>query len=131
MRRSLMKAMIRVEITVRNPRNLKLKANAIFLVDTGADFPAISRMLMTRLKIETLGQTIFNLANGEDVKLDIAYIYLEFGGERILTMATISEDDECCIDFNVLAALKIHIDTSELKLLKAFKKRFPRTKIAV
>lgn len=124
MRRSGMRVMIRVKLTVRNPRNLSLQGVGNFLVDTGACFTGITNVLAKRLKIRPYIKSEFILANGEKVNLLMAYVYLEFENDRILTLVTLAEgEDSCRLGLDVLEALKIRIDTSERKLLMALTKK--------
>ena len=119
--------MIRVKLTVRNPRNLKLKAEETFLVDTGACYPSIRRVLAEKLKIKSFITTDFILADGTKIIEPMAYIYLTFAEERVLVMVALTEDTEGLLSLDLLAALGIHIDTSEEKLLRALKKRLPES----
>jgi len=118
--------MIRVKLTVRNPRNLKLKADANFLVDTGALFPAITQVLCERLRIKPFIKTDFYFADRRKVVELMAYVYFEFADERILAMTAISKTGECLLSLDFLAALGIQIDTSEETLLRALKKRMSK-----
>jgi len=66
-----------IHAVISNIDNKKLKAEAIFLVDTGAGYTVLPYLIAKKIKVKPVKKQIFSLADGSTVTRDIGYAMVE------------------------------------------------------
>ncbi len=75
--------LIYAPVTIRNPADISKAWEGTFLVDTGAIDSLVPRDILETIGIKPDGQREYVLADGKEVKFDIAVARIEFMGEII------------------------------------------------
>ena len=70
-----------VTVAIRNPAQPEQVWEGLFLVDTGTIDCLVPRQHLESIGLAPAGQRIYGLADGSDVKLDVAGGQIEFMGE--------------------------------------------------
>jgi clan AA aspartic protease len=72
-----------VTVAIRNPAEPERVWDGIFLVDTGATDCLVPRQHLESIGIVPEGQRIYGLADGSEIRMDIAVARVEFMGEFV------------------------------------------------
>jgi len=100
-----------VTVTVRNPAHTDRTWEALFLVDTGAIDCLVPAKHLREIGIEPRGTRTFELADGSEVKLDVATAEIEFMGEMVGTTVIFADDDaEPILGVAPLESVGIEVD---------------------
>ncbi len=117
--------MTHVTAAVVNLRDPEKRWEELFLVDTGAiDCMAPGRCLR-EIGIEPSGKRTYELADGTEVKMDIAAVQIEFMGEIIGATIIFGKDDvEPILGVTALESVGIEVDPQNQRL-----KRLPAVRL--
>ena len=106
-----------VTATVRNPAAPDRTWEGLFLVDTGATDCLVPRPHLEAIGIEPQGQRTYELADGTELKLDIAVGQIEFMGEFVGgTLVFGNADAEPLLGLTALGSVGIEVDPSNQRL---------------
>ena len=72
-----------VTVTIRNPAEPERTWEGLFLVDTGATDSLVPRPHLEAIGLKPKSQRTYELANGDELKLDITTGDIEFMGEIV------------------------------------------------
>lgn len=72
-----------VDVTIRNPADLRRSWTGTFLVDTGALDSLVPRARLEAIGLEPKGSREYTLADGTGISLEITTADLEFEGEVV------------------------------------------------
>jgi aspartyl protease family protein len=112
---------VRVRGTVANPVDHDLKVDLEFLVDTGAIYTVISKIIADRVKLKEVGKRKFRTGSGV-VELPVAEGYMVIEGEGVTSLVAVSYDEEMPVLLGVttLELLGLQVDpvTGKLKPLE-------------
>ena len=72
-----------VTVTIRNPADPNRCWEGLFLVDTGATDCLVPRPRLESIGLHPKGQRVYELANGQEIKLDSTTADVEFMGEIV------------------------------------------------
>ena len=110
---------IRVAVTVRNPADRTRSWEGSFLVDTGAIDSLVPRPQLEAIGIEPVSQRVYELADGTEVKKDIAGARLEFMGEWTAGLVIFGDAEaEPQLGVTALASAGIEVDPQQQRLKK-------------
>ena len=74
---------VTVTVTIRNPAAPEKTWQALFLVDTGATDSLVPRDELAAIGLQPKGQRSYELADGNEIKMDITTADIEFMGEIV------------------------------------------------
>ena len=114
-----------VTVAVRNPARPDQVWEGLFLVDTGATDCLVPRQHLESIGITPEGQRVYSLADGSEIRMDIAVARVEFMGEFV--GATIIFGDpgaEPLLGVTALESVGIEVDPYNQTL-----KRLPSTRL--
>ena len=114
--------MTHVTVTVRNPADPNKIWEGLFLVDTGAVDCLVPARHLREIGLEPKGKRTYELADGSEVKMDIAVAEIEFMGDLVgSTVIFGAEDAEPILGVTALESVGIEVDprTQRLKRLPA------------
>ena len=100
-----------VDVTVRNPADPTRSWESSFLVDTGAIDSLVPRSRLEVIGIRPEGQRVYELADGSEVRTDVAGARIEFMGE--LTAGLIifgNADAEPLLGVTALESVGVEVD---------------------
>ncbi|MFH1096407.1 MAG: clan AA aspartic protease [Candidatus Desantisbacteria bacterium] len=117
--------MTHVTTAVVNLRDPERRWEGLFLVDTGSiDCMAPGRYLR-EIGIEPSGKRSYELADGTEIKMDIAAVQIEFMGEIIGATIIFGKDDvEPILGVTALESVGIEVDPQNQRL-----KRLPAVRL--
>ena len=72
-----------VTVTIRNPAAPDRCWEGLFLVDTGATDSLVPRPHLEAIGLEPKGRRVYELADGNEISMDIAVGEIEFMGETV------------------------------------------------
>ncbi len=106
-----------VTVTVRNPSQPEKSWDGLFLVDTGAvDCLAPARHLRA-IGIQPRSQRTYELADGSEVRMDIAGAQVEFMGQTVWTTVIFGGDEaEPILGVTALESVGIEVDPRSQRL---------------
>jgi len=114
-----------VTVAVSNPANKEKRWESLFLVDTGAVDCLVPRSALLGLGIEPESQRTYELADGSEIKMDIAGGRFEFMGEIVYGTVIFGADDaEPILGVTALESVGIEVDPRNQRL-----KRLPSTRL--
>lgn len=114
-----------VTVTVRNPAERDRTWDGLFLVDTGAVDCLVPANRLREIGLEPRGTRTFELADGSEVKLDIAAAEIEFMGELVGATVIFGPDDvEPILGVAPLESVGIEVDPRSQRL-----KRLPAPRL--
>lgn len=114
-----------VTVAVSNPANREKRWEALFLVDTVAVDSMVPRSALVGLGIEPEAKRSYELADGSEIKMDIAIARLEFMGEVVGATVLFGPDDaEPILGVTALESVGIEVDPQSQRL-----KRLPATRL--
>ena len=100
-----------ITAVIRNPADPELMWEGEFLVDTGATDTLVPRQHLESIGIFSEGQRVYGLADGEEIRLDIAVARIEFEGEIVGgTVAFGAETAEPLLGVTVLESAGYQVD---------------------
>ena len=115
----------RVTVAIRNPADPDRVWEGLFLVDTGATDCLVPRSHLESIGLVPEGQRRYGLADGSEIRLDIAGGRIEFMGET--TWGTIvfgNENAEPLLGVTALESVGIEVDPHNQTL-----NRLPATRL--
>ena len=115
----------RVTVAIRNPAEPERAWEGIFLVDTGATDCLVPRQRLEAIGIVPEGQRIYSLADGSEIRMDIAVARVEFMGEFVgATVIFGGSDAEPLLGVTALESVGIEVDPRNQTLT-----RLPATRL--
>lgn len=100
-----------VTVAIRNPAEPERVWEGLFLVDTGAMDCLVPRQHLEAIGLFPLGQRIYGLADGKDLRMDVTVARIEFMGEVVGgTIAFGEENSEPLLGVTALESVGIEID---------------------
>ncbi|MCE2403883.1 MAG: clan AA aspartic protease [Dehalococcoidia bacterium] len=120
----------RVTVAIRNPAEPERVWQGLFLVDTGATDCLVPRQHLESIGLVPEGQRRYGLADGREVRLDIAVARIEFMGEFVGATVVFGEEGaEPLLGVTALESMGIEVDplNQTLKRLPAVRLRGFRT----
>lgn len=114
-----------VTVAIRNPAEPERVWEGIFLVDTGATDCLVPRERLESIGIVPEGQRIYGLADGSEIRMDIAVARVEFMGEFVgATVIFGDADAEPLLGVTALESVGIEVDPHNQTLT-----RLPATRL--
>ena len=114
-----------VTVAIRNPVEPEQVWEGIFLVDTGATDCLVPREHLESIGIVPEGQRIYGLADGSEIRMDIAVARVEFMGEFVgATIIFGDADAEPLLGVTALESVGIEVDPHNQTLT-----RLPATRL--
>ena len=114
-----------VTVAIRNPAEPERVWEGIFLVDTGATDCLVPRERLESIGIAPEGQRIYGLADGSEIRMDIAVARVEFMGEFVgATVIFGDADAEPLLGVTALESVGIEVDPHNQTLT-----RLPATRL--
>ena len=108
-----------ITVAIRNPAEPERVWEGEFLIDTGATDSLVPRQHLESIGLFPEGQRTYGLANGNEIKLDIAVARIEFMGEIVGgTIAFGAEDAEPLLGVTALESAGIEVDPHNQTLNK-------------
>ena len=100
-----------VDVTIRNPAEPERSWEGSFLVDTGAIDSLVPRPRLQAIGIEPEGQRWYELADGSEIRMDVAVARIEFMGEFVGgTIIFGDEDAEPLLGVTALESVGVEAD---------------------
>lgn len=114
-----------VTVAIRNPAEPERVWEGIFLVDMGATDCLVPRQHLESIGIVPEGQRIYGLADGREIRMDIAVARVEFMGEFVgATVIFGDADAEPLLGVTALESVGIEVDPHNQTLT-----RLPATRL--
>ncbi len=100
-----------VTATVRNPADPEKTWEGLFLVDTGAIDCLAPRPYLEAIGLAPKGERVYGLADGSEVRMDVAVTQVEFMGEIAGATVVFGEADaEPLLGVTALESVGIEVD---------------------
>lgn len=117
--------MTHVTVTVRNPAQTEKAWEGLFLVDAGAVDCLVPGKHLKAIGIQPRSKRTYELADGSEVKMDIATAEIEFMGDLVGTTIIFGADDaEPILGVTALESVGIEVDPRSQRL-----KRLPAARL--
>jgi len=117
--------MTHVTVTVRNPANLRKAWDGLFLVDTGAFDSMAPAKHLRKIGLTPMGKRTYELADGTELRMEIAVAQLEFMGDLVGSTIIFGPDDaEPLLGVTALESVGIEVDPQSQRL-----KRLPAVRL--
>ena len=114
-----------VTVTIRNPAQPERTWEGLFLVDTGATDCLVPRPYLEEIGLKPEGKRVYELADGNELILDIAVARIEFMGEFVGgTIIFGDADSEPLLGVTALESVGIEVDPRNQAL-----KRLPAVRL--
>ena len=114
-----------VTVTIRNPAEPDRTWEGLFLVDTGATDCLVPRPCLEGIGLQPKGQRVYELANGQEITLDITTADIEFMGEIVGGTIIFGEcGTEPLLGVTALESVGIEVDPANQTL-----KRLPAVRL--
>jgi clan AA aspartic protease len=114
-----------VTVTVRNPAKPDKTWEGLFLVDTGAVDCLVPTKHLREIDLQPRAKRTYELADGTEIKLDIATAEVEFMGEIVGTTIIFGPDNaEPILGVTALESVGIEVDPQSQRL-----KRLPAVRL--
>jgi len=114
-----------VTVAVRNPGQPEKMWEGLFLVDTGAIDCVVRGKHLKAIGSEPRSKRTYELADGSEIRMDIAGAEFEFMGETVWTTVIFGADDaEPILGVTALESVGIEVDPRSQRL-----KRLPATRL--
>ncbi len=114
-----------VTVLVRNPAKPEKTWEGLFLVDTGAVDCLVPGKHLKAIDLESRSKRTYELADGSEVKMDVATAEIEFMGDIVGTTVIFGPDDaEPILGVTALESVGIEVDPRNQRL-----KRLPATRL--
>ena len=111
-----------VTVTIRNPREPERAWDGLFLVGTGASDSLVPRAALESIGLTPRGGRTYELADGTEIRFDVALAEIEFMGEYTGGTVLFGDDDaEPLLGVTALESVGIEVDpvNQQLKRLPA------------
>lgn len=116
---------VHVTVTIRNPADTNRYWEGLFLVDTGATDSLVPRKHLEAIGLTPKGSRTYELANGQEVKLDVTAAEIEFMGDWTAGTVIFGDDDaEAILGVTALESVGIEVDPKNQRL-----KRLPAVRL--
>ena len=100
-----------VTVAIRNPAQPERVWEGLFLVDTGAIDCLVPRQHLESIGLAPVGERIYSLADGSDVKMDVGVAQIELMGDFTGGAVVFgNEDVEPLLGVTALESLGIEVD---------------------
>ena len=110
---------VNANVVIRNPADRQRSWQGIFLVDTGATDSLVPRQHLEAIGLEPEGQRTYVLADGSEVKMEIAVARIEVLGEVVgATVLLGDQNTEPLLGVTALESLGIEVDPLNQQLKK-------------
>ena len=122
---------IHVTVLIRNPAQPEPTWEGLFLVDTGATDSLVPRPHLEAIDLCPKGQRSYELADGQEIKMDITTADIEFMGEIVGGTIIFGEAGaEPILSVTALESVGIEVDplNQRLKRLPAVRLKYVRNK---
>ena len=114
-----------VTVTIRNPADPDRAWEGLFLVDTGATDSLVPRPHLEAIGLRPKGRRVYELANGDELKMEITTADIEFMGEIVGGTVLFGEaDTEPLLGVTALESVGIEVDPTNQRL-----KRLPAVRL--
>ena len=114
-----------VTVKIRNPANPERFWEGLFLVDTGAIDSLVPRDCLESIGLAAKAQRTYELADGNEIKMDITIGHIEFMGEIVGGTIIFGEPGtEPILGVTALESVGIDVDPRNQQL-----KRMPATRL--
>ena len=114
-----------VTVTIRNPADPDRAWEGLFLVDTGATDSLVPRPHLEAIGLRPKGHRVYELANGDELKMEITTADIEFMGEIVGGTVLFGEaDTEPLLGVTALESVGIEVDPTNQRL-----KRLPAVRL--
>lgn len=114
-----------VTVAVSNPADAERRWEALFLVDTGATDCLVPANQLHALGIKPEGRRTYELANGQELTVQIGIARIEFMGEFVGATVIFGPDDaEPLLGVTALESVGIEVDPKNQRL-----KRLPAVRL--
>ena len=123
-----------VTVTVRNPADPTRCWEGLFLVDTGATDSLVPRPHLEAIGLQPEGQRIHELADGSEIRMDIALARIEFMGDFTGGIVLFGDAGaEPLLGVTALESVGIEVDplNQRLKKLPAVRLKGARTAVPI
>ncbi len=120
------------DVVISNPADRNRSWQGLFLVDTGATDSLVPRQHLEAIGLEPEAQRTYVLADGSEVKMDVAVARIELMGEIVGGTVLFGDANaEPLLGVTALESLGIEIDplNQQLKKLPAVRLKSLRTRI--
>ena len=108
-----------VTVTVRNPADPARCWEGLFLVDTGATDSLVPRPHLEAIGLRPEGQRIYELADGSEIRMDIALVRIEFMGDFTGGVVLFGDaETEPLLGVTALESVGIEVDPLNQRLKK-------------
>ena len=106
-----------VTVTIRNPADPGRSWEGLFLVDTGATDSLVPRPHLDAIGLKPKGKRVYELADGNQVLMDITTGDIEFMGETVGgTILYAAADAEPLLGVTALESVGIEVDPLNQRL---------------
>lgn len=120
--------MTHVNVIIRNPAEPARKWEGKFLVDTGAIDTLVPRPYLEAIGVEPVTQRTYELADGTEVKMDVASAEMELLGEFTAGLVIFGDaNTEPLLGVTALESAGIEIDPQNQRLKKLPSVRLKRS----
>ncbi len=110
-----------VTVTIRNPAQPEKSWDGLFLVDTGATDSLVPRDHLEAIGLRPKSQRTYELADGNELKMDITTGDIEFMGEIVGgTIIMGDPDTEPILGVTALESVGIEVDPQNKTLKRLF-----------
>ena len=114
-----------VTVAVSNPADVERRWEGLFLVDTGATDSYVPASHLRAIGIKPEGHRTYELANGQEIRLEIGLIRIEFMGEITGGIVIFGDEDaEPLLGVTALESVGIEVDLKNQRL-----KRLPAVRL--
>lgn len=100
---------VRVKCTVRNPED-KVSEEIEMLADTGSWYVALPRVIADKLRLRIIGKERVTLADGREIEVGLAPVYVEVLGRGTHALAAITDTPEPLLGTSVMEVLGLVVD---------------------
>ncbi|VFM96396.1 MAG: clan AA aspartic protease, AF_0612 family [Candidatus Kentron sp. G] len=114
-----------VTVTIRNPADTDRYWEGLFLVDTGATDCLVPRGHLESIGIRPKGSRAYELADGNELRLDVGGAEIEFMGDWTVGTVIFGDDDaEPILGVTALESVGVEVDPRSQRL-----KRLPTIRL--
>ena len=114
-----------VTVTIRNPAEPDRAWEGLFLVDTGATDSLVPRPHLEAIGLRPKGRRVYELANGDELEMEITVAEIEFMGETVGGTVLFGEaGTEPLLGVTALGSVGIEVDPTDQRL-----KRLPAVRL--
>ena len=106
-----------VTVTIRNPAAPDRAWEGLFLVDTGATDSLVPRTHLEAIGLRPRGRRVYELADGNEIVMDVATAEIEFMGEMVGGTVLFGEPDaEPLLGLTALESAGFEVDPTNQRL---------------